>query len=90
MVGLLDFAARFGTEERCIEYLAGLRWPGGFVCAGCGGRQAWRLKAHLVGELATAIWRKRRPRLAENAAHHRALRHASDPHQRTAEAPKRR
>src|ERR1700730_17505030 len=29
MAGLLDFAARFGTEERCIEHLAELRWPGG-------------------------------------------------------------
>ena len=45
MAGLLEFAARFGTEERCIEHLAGLRWPGGFVCAGCGEREAWRLKA---------------------------------------------
>jgi hypothetical protein len=44
MAGLLGFAARFGTQERCIEHLAGLRWPGGFVCCGCGGRQAWRLK----------------------------------------------
>ncbi len=44
MSGLLGFTARFGTEERCIEYLAGLRWPGGYVCAGCGGRGAWRLK----------------------------------------------
>jgi hypothetical protein len=33
MAGLLDFAARFGTEERCIEHLAGLRWPDGFVCS---------------------------------------------------------
>ena len=45
MAGLLDFAARFGTEERCIEHLAGLRWPSGCVCSGCGGRGAWRLKA---------------------------------------------
>jgi hypothetical protein len=37
MTGLLDFAARFGTEERCIEHLARLRWPGGFVCSGCSG-----------------------------------------------------
>src|SRR5712671_1035314 len=44
MARLLDFAARFGTEERCIEHLAGLRWPGGFVCSGCRGRVAWRLK----------------------------------------------
>src|SRR5271169_4576424 len=45
MARLLEFAARFGTEQRCIEHLAGLRWPAGFVCSGCGGRQAWRLKA---------------------------------------------
>src|SRR5712692_6563719 len=44
MSGLLGFTARFGTEERCIEYLAGLRWPGGYVCGGCGERGAWRLK----------------------------------------------
>jgi len=57
MAGLLEFVARFGVEERCIEHLAGLRWPGGFACAGCGGRQAWRLKA--------------RPRVYECAACHR-------------------
>src|SRR5271168_4567675 len=38
MAGLLEFAARFGTAERCIEHLAELRWPDGFVCSGCGGR----------------------------------------------------
>jgi ISXO2 transposase-like protein/transposase-like zinc ribbon protein len=32
------------TEDRCIEYLSGLRWPGGYICAACGGREAWRLK----------------------------------------------
>ena len=57
MAGLLEFAARFGTEERCIEHLAELRWPTGFVCAGCGGQQAWRLKA--------------RPRVYECTACHR-------------------
>ena len=56
MAGLLEFAVRFGTEERCIEHLAVLRWPGGFVCAGCGGQRAWRLKA--------------RPRVYECAACH--------------------
>src|SRR5580704_477229 len=57
MAGLLDFVARFGAEERCIEHLAGLRWSGGFVCSGCGGRAAWRLKA--------------RPRVYECATCHR-------------------
>ena len=45
MAGLREFVVEFGTEERCIEHLAGLRWPAGFACAGCGGRRAWRLKA---------------------------------------------
>ena len=57
MAGLLEFVACFGTEERCIAHLAQLRWPGGFVCAGCGGRGAWRLKA--------------RPRVYECATCHR-------------------
>jgi len=41
---------------------------------------------HLVEELAGVIWRKRRLRLGENAAHHRALMRASDPHQQTGKA----
>jgi len=41
---------------------------------------------HLVEELAGIIWRKRRLRLGENAAHHRALMRASDPYQHTAKA----
>ena len=49
MAGLREFVVQFGTEQQCIEHLAGLRWPGGFACAGCGGRQAWRLKARPPG-----------------------------------------
>jgi hypothetical protein len=41
---------------------------------------------HLVEELAGIIWRKRRLRLGESAAHHRALKRASDPYQQTAKA----
>ncbi len=44
MSGLLEFVARFGTEDQCIEYLSELRWPGGYVCAACDGREAWHLK----------------------------------------------
>jgi hypothetical protein len=32
MAGLREFVVQFGTEEQCIERLAGLRWPGGFAC----------------------------------------------------------
>ena len=45
MSGILDFVARFGSEEACITHLAGLRWPGGYICPKCGGREAWRLTA---------------------------------------------
>jgi hypothetical protein len=41
---------------------------------------------HLVEELAGIIWRKRRLRLGESAAHHRALKRAADPYQQTAKA----
>ena len=39
---LADLESRFSTEVACAEYLARLRWPEGFVCPGCAGREAWR------------------------------------------------
>lgn len=39
---LLDFERRFANEAACREYLAGLRWPDGFVCRECGGASAWQ------------------------------------------------
>jgi transposase-like protein len=45
MSGILDFVGRFGSEEACIVYLAEVRWPGGYVCKACHGRQGWRLTA---------------------------------------------
>jgi len=45
MPGILDFVARFGTEEACIAHLAALRWPGGYVCPKCGGCVAWQLSS---------------------------------------------
>jgi transposase-like protein len=32
----------FADESACVEYLAGLRWPNGFVCPACGHREFWR------------------------------------------------
>jgi transposase-like protein/predicted RNA-binding Zn-ribbon protein involved in translation (DUF1610 family) len=39
---LMELEQRFSSDEACEEYLAGLRWPDGFRCPGCGGTQAWR------------------------------------------------
>jgi hypothetical protein len=41
---------------------------------------------HLVEELAGILWRKRRLRLAESAAHRRGLKHANSPYQETVQA----
>lgn len=37
----------FPDDAACLEYLARLRWPDGFVCPACGGRKAWRTGAGL-------------------------------------------
>src|SRR5713226_4924508 len=34
---LLELERRFGCEDACAEYLAALRWPGGWVCPRCAG-----------------------------------------------------
>src|ERR1017187_4395925 len=39
-----EFAKRFATEAACRDYLIQLRWPDGFRCPHCGGRESWRLK----------------------------------------------
>ncbi|WP_374200345.1 transposase [Arthrobacter sp. M4] len=46
-----QFQDWFSTDYACVEYLAGLRWPEGFVCPKCGSR---------AGEVRPA---RRRPRL---------------------------
>lgn len=38
---LMEFEARFASEEACREYLFTLRWPDGFRCPRCEGSKAW-------------------------------------------------
>ena len=45
MSGFLTFMDRYRDEAACIAALAQLRWPDGFVCAGCAGRTAYQLSA---------------------------------------------
>ena len=41
---LLELERRFSSEEACIEYLAALRWPAGWVCPRCAGTDAWSIR----------------------------------------------
>jgi len=45
---MVDFEARFGTEQQCREYLARQKWPDGFRCTRCGGDQAWQLRCRSI------------------------------------------
>ncbi len=49
---IYEFEERFGSEEACIEYLRGRRWPEGFVCPSCGGRKCWQLRTRPLDECA--------------------------------------
>jgi len=51
---LTDFERRFSTDDACRTYLATLRWPEGWVCPRCQGRDAW--------SLGRGLWRCRRCR----------------------------
>jgi transposase-like protein len=40
---LREFNVWFVDEAACLDYLARLRWSGGFVCPACGGQRFWRM-----------------------------------------------
>jgi predicted RNA-binding Zn-ribbon protein involved in translation (DUF1610 family) len=37
------FDRKFPDDAACARHLASLRWPGGFICPGCGSARAWEL-----------------------------------------------
>jgi transposase-like protein len=45
---LSEFEAWFGTEQACRDYLFRLRWPEGFRCPRCDGRQYWPVRTVLL------------------------------------------
>src|SRR5918912_2206866 len=45
-----SFLARFGSDERCREYLFEARWPDGLQCAACGHDDAYALRTKIVYE----------------------------------------
>jgi transposase-like protein len=49
----LEFEERFATEEACRTYLEKVRWPEGFICPACSGREGWRLEKREMMECAS-------------------------------------
>jgi len=45
-----EFSAMFPDEASCIEYLSLWRWPDGFVCPRCDGRDSVRLRSRPLWE----------------------------------------
>jgi hypothetical protein len=39
---LNEFESRFRSDAACIDYLAKVRWPSGFVCPRCGQSDSWQ------------------------------------------------
>lgn len=40
---ITDFQSRFATEEACLKYMIDSRWPDGFVCPSCQGKEYYSL-----------------------------------------------
>jgi transposase-like protein len=49
---LPSFLERFGTDEKCRDYLFRARWPEGFRCSACRNDRAWAHKSRLIYECA--------------------------------------
>jgi transposase-like protein len=47
---LIQFARTFPTDDACLEFLARMRWPNGFVCPACGSTRASFLKKRRLWE----------------------------------------
>jgi len=47
-ISFKDFRTRFATEDDCRKYLFDERFPDGFVCPKCGGREYYSLKTRHV------------------------------------------
>jgi len=41
---LIEFEERFATEAACVAYVREKKWPDGFRCSKCGGRESWPVR----------------------------------------------
>lgn len=45
---LIEFEERFGTEEQCCDHLYRTKFPQGFICPKCGGKEFWWTARNLM------------------------------------------
>ena len=43
-----EFIVRFTTENDCLDYIASLRWPDGFICPRCKSSKSWKTACKLI------------------------------------------
>jgi transposase-like protein/ribosomal protein L37AE/L43A len=49
---ILEFQARFGDEQACLDYVFDCRWPEGYLCPRCNGQTAWPIASRGLWECA--------------------------------------
>lgn len=49
---ILEFQARFGDEQACLDYMFDCRWPEGYFCPRCNGQAAWPIASRGLWECA--------------------------------------
>jgi transposase-like protein len=47
-ISMVELEKRFATQEACLNYLAGLRWPSGYVCLRCAASKGWEMTNGLI------------------------------------------
>jgi len=47
-ISMAELEKRFVTQEACLNYLAGLRWPSGYVCPRCASEKGWKMENGLI------------------------------------------
>jgi len=45
---MAELEKRFSTQDACLSYLAGLRWPYGYVCPRCASEKGWEMENGLI------------------------------------------
>ena len=47
-MNVIEFQDAFPTDRACFEYLCLVKWPDGFICPRCHGRDAWKLQRYIL------------------------------------------